>query len=240
MAFNRAFKESGLNVAWDVATYYELLQIAGGKERMKAYLHATGFGKPVSPEEEDELIAALHKRKTDILVEMIGAGELPLRPGVKRLMQEANERGIVVGICTTSNERTAGVIRDTMLKDIRIDIILAGDIVRRKKPDPELYNLAMERTGMTPDECFAIEDSKNGVEAARAAGIAVLATTNTYTEKEDFSSADIVVNCLGDPDGERARLVQGDLHGTFQGILSIDHLIAYLELKQSRQGEISK
>jgi beta-phosphoglucomutase-like phosphatase (HAD superfamily) len=146
-------------------------------------------------------------------------------------MREANERGIIVGICTTSNERTAQIIKDTMLKDVRIDLILAGDIVSRKKPDPEIYSLAMEKTGMMPAECFAIEDSKNGVDAARAAGMAVLATTNTYTEKEDLSSADIVVSCIGDPEGERAQLRRGDLHGAFQGVLSISHLIAHLEFK---------
>jgi HAD superfamily hydrolase (TIGR01509 family) len=228
VAFNRAFKEFGLPMEWDVVTYRELLQTAGGKERMRAYLHTKGFGKPVPLEKEDELVLALHKRKTDILTEMLAAGELPLRPGVRRLMREAKERGMLIGICTTSNEKIASMIADTMLKGVAVDLILAGDIVSRKKPDPEIYYLALETTGLRPEECFIIEDSKNGVEAARAAGMAVIATTNIYTEKEDLSSADIVVTCLGDPDGEKGQLKQGSFQDDFAGVVTIDHLIEHL------------
>ena len=154
VAFNRTFQEFGFPVDWDVATYQELLQTAGGKERMRDYLHTKGFGKTVLPEEEDELILALHKRKTDIFVGMLADGELPLRPGVRRLMLEAVERGILVGICTTSNEKTARLISDTMLSDVRINFILAGDIVRRKKPDPEIFLMALELT--TGTSCMII------------------------------------------------------------------------------------
>ena len=158
VAFNRTFKEFGLGFEWDVDKYHVLLQIAGGKERMRHHLHEKGFGVEVKAEEEDEFIKKLHKRKTEIFIELIESGRLPLRPGVKRLMKEANDRGLTMGICTTSNEKAARAVAYKILKDIKFDFLLAGDIVGKKKPDPEIYLLALKQSGLKPQECIVIED----------------------------------------------------------------------------------
>ena len=226
VAFNRAFKELGFNVDWDVMTYHDLLQIGGGKERLKHYLHREGFGAPVSPEDEDETIKRLHKAKTDLFIELIESGALPLRPGVRRFMKEVKERGLILGICTTSDERAASAIATRMLADVRIDFVLAGDVVSRKKPDPEIYHLALKRSGLRPEECVVIEDSRNGVEAAKAAGLYVVVTTNPYTEKEDLSRADLVLTCLGDPDGEKGKLRQ-TAKLSFDGVLHVQQVMEY-------------
>jgi len=227
VAFNQTFREFGYDFQWNVLKYQELLQVAGGKERMRHYLHTEGFGVAVKPEEEDELIRKLHHRKTEIFIELIESGQLPPRPGVKRLMREAMDSGLTVGVCTTSNERAARAVARSVLQDISLDFVLAGDVVNRKKPDPEIYNLALQKTGLEPDECTAIEDSRNGVLAAKAAGMHVVATTNVYTEHEDLSEADIVVTCLGDPDGEKGELKQGEECLEYAGVLRLDRLIEY-------------
>ncbi|MBN1974091.1 MAG: HAD-IA family hydrolase, partial [Sedimentisphaerales bacterium] len=67
------------------------------------------------------------------------------------------------------------------------------------KPDPEIYNLALKTLVLKPDECVVVEDSRNGLLAAKAAGMHCVVTTNGYTENEDFSEADMVVPELGDP-----------------------------------------
>ena len=125
----------------------------------------------IKPEEEDDLIKSLHKRKTEIFVELIESEKLPLRPGVKRLMTEAMDKGLTLGVCTTSNEKAAHTVAYKILKDIKFEFVLAGDVVSRKKPDPEIYLLALEKTGLAPDECVVIEDSRNGVLAANAANM---------------------------------------------------------------------
>jgi HAD superfamily hydrolase (TIGR01509 family) len=227
VAFNETFKEFGFNFEWSVDKYHELLQIAGGKERMRHHLHTEGFGVPVKPEEEDDLIKAMHKRKTAMFVELIESGRLPLRPGVKRLMQEAMQTGLILGVCTTSNEKAAHAVAYKILEDIKFDFVLAGDIVSKKKPDPEIYNLALEKAKVKPEECIVIEDSRNGVLAANAAGMHIVATTNGYTEKEDLSDADIIVTCLGDPEGDRGILKTGGNGLEYDGVLHIDQLIAY-------------
>ena len=227
VAFNRTFKEFGYDFEWDVEFYHELLQVAGGKERMKHHLCTKGFGVEIKPEDVDEHIKQMHLRKTAIFVEMIESGELPLRPGVKRLMQEVNDSGLILGVCTTSNERSAKAVAYGVLKDIKFEFVLAGDVVSKKKPDPAIYNLALEKTGFKPEECIVMEDSRNGVLAARAAGLNIVATTNIYTARENLSDADIIVTTLGDPDGEKGELKKGGAGLDYDGVLRLDQLVAY-------------
>ena len=226
VSFNETFKEMGFDVYWDEDYYHELLQIPGGKERMKHHLHTRGFGKEVKPEEEDDLIKAMHKRKTTLFIELIESGQLPLRPGIYRFMKEALDTGLILGICTTSNERAAQAIAYNILKDILFEFVLAGDIVSKKKPDPEIYNLALSKIGLKPEECLVIEDSEKGIMAAKAAGMRVVATSNGYTEKEDLSDADLIVNCLGDTAGELGRMTKGVIEG-YDGVLHIGQLLEY-------------
>jgi HAD superfamily hydrolase (TIGR01509 family) len=227
VAFNETFKHYGYDFEWDVDYYHELLQVAGGKERMKHHLHTKGFGVEVKPEDEDELIKEMHKYKTQTFIELIESGKLPLRPGVKRFMQEGMDAGLILGVCTTSNVKSAQAVAYNILKDIKFEFVLAGDMVKVKKPDPEIYNMALEKTGLEPNEVVVIEDSRNGVLAAKAAGLYIVATTNVYTEKEDLSDADIIVTSLGDPDGEKGVLKKGDEGLDYDGVLRVDQVVKY-------------
>ncbi|MBW2239577.1 MAG: HAD-IA family hydrolase [Deltaproteobacteria bacterium] len=227
VAFNEMFREFGYDFQWDVEKYHELLQISGGKERMRHYFREEGIFPGLSEEEETELLLKLHKRKTEIFIKLIESGKLPLRTGVKRLMHEALDKGLILGVCTTANERSANAIARGMLHDIKFNFVLAGDVVGKKKPDPEIYLLALEKTGLTPETCIVIEDSRNGVLAADKAGMHIVATTNIYTENEDLSEADIVVTSLGDPDGEKGILKQGDEKFQFDGVLKVEQLLKY-------------
>jgi len=225
VSFNLAFKEFGFTNEWSVDYYHELLQVAGGKERMKHHWQTKGFSKPVAEEEIDELIKAMHKRKTAIFVDLIERLKLPLRPGVHWFMKEAMQAGLKIAVCTTSNERVAKAVTEKALPDVKFDLVLAGDVVRKKKLDPEIYNLALSKTGLKPDEAFVVEDSRNGVLAAKGAGLPVLVTTNGYTEKEDLSAGDIIVTTLGDSDGEKGQLRKRDLK--FDGVLHVGQVVSY-------------
>ena len=227
VAFNQTFKSFGLNFQWNVEEYHKLLQIAGGKERMAYYLHTKGFNKPINPTEEERLIKDMHKAKTSKFIELIDSGKLPLRPGIKRLMKEANQAGIQIGICTTSDEKAAKAISTKYLNDITFGFILASDEVDKKKPDPAIYLLALQKSQLKPKECVVIEDSRNGVLAAKRAGISTLVTTNPYTEKEDLSGADIILTCLGDQNGEKGKLVCSTRPFTFDGVLHLQQFIDY-------------
>lgn len=210
VAFNKAFTLFGINAEWSIAKYHELLQIAGGKERMKFYFQEEG--KKYLPEEAslNEIVQQLHLLKTEIFISLIENGSLPLRPGIKRIMLEAKEKGILVGICTTSNEKAVMTILNSLLSEVKIDLILAGDIVTKKKPDPEIYLLALEKTGLSKNEVLVIEDSENGLIAGKEAGLKVLVTINEYTKNENLKCADAVVSSLGD-ENEKTLVLAGNL-----------------------------
>jgi HAD superfamily hydrolase (TIGR01509 family) len=191
---------------------------------MKHHWKTKGFSRPLTEEEIDNLVKEMHKRKTASFVELIESRQLPLRPGVHRFMKEAMEAGLKIAVCTTSNEKAAKAVTEKILSDIKFDLVLAGDVVTNKKPDPEIYNLALSKLGLKPEEVFVVEDSKNGVKAAKAAGLYCIVTTNVYTEKEDVNAGDIILTCLGDPDGENAELRKGDISG-FDGVLHVDQVI---------------
>ena len=228
VAFNDTFKHMGFDTEWDVDYYHELLQIGGGKERMKYHLKTRGFGKDIPIDEVDELIKQMHLHKTDRFIELIESGSLPLRPGIHRFMNEGVEAGLTLAVTTTSNERAAHAIAYKVLEDIPFKFVLAGDIVAKKKPDPAIYLLAMEKAGVQPQECLVIEDSRNGVLAAKAAGMHVVATSNFYTQREDLSDADVIVTALGDPDGEKGQLIKGNISG-YDGVLHVSQLTHMFE-----------
>lgn len=209
VAFNRTFTEFGLDTQWSVEEYRELLQVGGGKERMAHYQRTKGFGVDISAVEVSELIERLHRRKTDIFIELLESGALPLRPGIRRIMEEAAGSGWMLGVCTTSSEQAARAIAHGMLKGIPFAFVLAGDVVKAKKPNPAIYLLGLEKTGLQANECVVFEDSHIGVTAAKAAGMHVVATTSWYTEQEDLSMADVVVNCLGEVEGPHAEFRPG-------------------------------
>jgi len=212
-AFNQIFREFGLPVEWDVEEYGRRLKIGGGKERM-ASLFTPEFvaanGLPADPEGQAELLATWHKRKTAIYTEMVVAGKLPPRPGIRRVITAAQDAGWKLGVASTSAEASVHAILEYAVgkeRADRFDVFLAGDCVPKKKPAPDIYLLALEKLGVDPAEVLVVEDSRNGLEAAHAAGLRCLVTVNGYTEKEDFSEAILVVSSLGDPDGEQTTVI---------------------------------
>lgn len=228
VAFNETFKAFGYGFRWSVEEYHQLLQVAGGKERMRHYFKEKGLFTEKADEERDAFIKDLHKKKIEIFVSLIESGKLPLRSGIKRFMQEGMARGLKLGVCTTANERSARAVTRGLLGDIDFSFVLAGDMVHKKKPDPEIYLTGLEKAGLRSEECIVVEDSHVGIRAARAAGIRVVATTNVYTEGENLSAAAIVVSRLGDPDGRKGELKKGDARKLdYDGVLHVDQVMTY-------------
>ncbi len=227
VAFNKAFEEFGYDFHWDEDYYHRLLQVAGGKERMRHFFRKEGLLTQLSAEEMDAHLIELHACKTSIFMNMIEAGSLPLRPGIRRFMKEAAEEGLLICVCTTAAEKSARTVTKTMLPEVDFAHVLAGDIVKKKKPDPAIYNLALQRTGLAPENCLVIEDSEIGVQAAKAAGISVIATINGYTEEEDLSPADIVLSCLGDEGVELGVLKSPVENLDFKGVLHLSQVVDF-------------
>ncbi len=213
VAFNQTFREFGLPIEWSEADYAEKLQIAGGKERMASELTAEFVRENALPQESAALaeeVARWHRRKTEIYTEMVAAGKLPTRPGVRRLISEAQDAGWLIAVASTSAEPSVRAILEQAVgqeRADRVDLLLAGDVVAHKKPAPDIYLLAIERLGIDKSQVLVIEDSRNGLLAAVGAGLRCVVTVNGYTEDEENSEAILVVTSLGDPDGERTRVI---------------------------------
>jgi len=195
-AFNSAFAQAQMNVHWSVPEYRELLKVTGGKERLRAYFLARGL----TVSERD--LQALHRSKNELYAQNLRSGSCGLRPGVLRLMTEARDSGVLLGIATT----TSLVNVDALLREAlgarwkqEFACVVAGDQVAKKKPAPDVYQCCLANLRIAPAQAVALEDSPAGVAAARDAGVAVLATPSVYTMGEDFSRAHRLVPSLGDP-----------------------------------------
>ena len=212
-SFNQTFEEFGLPFRWSEEEYGRKLAIGGGKERMSSMLTPDvirAAGLPEDPEALAAEVAKWHKRKTAIYTEMVAAGKLPPRPGIRRLIGEAQDAGWTLAVASTSAEPAVRAILGYAVgqeRADRFDLVLAGDVVPKKKPDPAIYLLALERLAVPPADVLVVEDSRNGLLAGVGAGLRCLMTVNGYTEEEDSSEAILVVSSLGDPDGERTRVI---------------------------------
>jgi HAD superfamily hydrolase (TIGR01509 family) len=201
-AFNAAFAEHGLDWHWDEALYGKLLAITGGKERIRHYAEHHAPAVAARPY-FDALVKQLHAAKTAHYVRLVEQGGLPLRPGVARLIGEARQAGVRLAIATTTSLENVSALLDASLAPGSADwfeVIGAGDIVPHKKPAPDIYAWVLERLGLPASACLAIEDSANGLRAARAAGLRCLVTPNDYTAGDDFTGAWLMMADLQDLD----------------------------------------
>jgi len=203
-AFNKAFQLSGIDEEWGVELYGKLLETGGGKERMTAHWNEVGWPSddliPSDEEGRAAKVKALHLQKTDIFMDLIDEGSIPLRPGVLRLVDEAIENGVRLAVCSTSNEKAVSNLVKTLMGEERRSKfqIYAGDMVKVKKPAPDVYNMAVEDMGLDKSRCCIVEDTHIGLGAAKAAGISCLVTKSSYSADEDFTGASKIVDELGD------------------------------------------
>ncbi|MCL7745377.1 HAD-IA family hydrolase [Guyparkeria hydrothermalis] len=228
VAFNLAFREAGLDWHWDVPTYGELLAVTGGKERIRYFIDSWA---PEVPDVDDLTvwIAGLHKAKTAHYLELLRQGEIPLRPGVARLIAEARQAGVRLAITTTTTpENVTGLLKATLGDDSPdwFELIAAGDIVPAKKPAADIYHYTLEQMNLSANETIALEDSANGVRSARDADVPVIVTVNDYTAGDDFDGAIAVHTDLGEPN-EPAETLAGP--APEHGVIDLGYLKGLLE-----------
>ncbi len=214
VAFNHAFKEHGIDWEWSVETYGKLLAVTGGKERIKFYIN--DFLQDFTPPEAiDDFALKLHQSKTRHYLQMLEQGEIPLRTGVKRLLNEAREKGYRLAIATTTTPENVTYLLGSTLGEDSInwfEVIAAGDIVPAKKPAPDIYLYALEKMGLNAEDCIAFEDSQNGILSSQGAGLKTIITENGYTHQDPMEGAVIRLNNMGEPN-QPFTVLQGDAGG---------------------------
>lgn len=226
VAFNMAFAEAGYAREWDVPSYGELLKVTGGKERIRFDIER-GDMTAMS----DDQIASLHARKTAHYQGLIGEGRIPLRTGVRRLLEEAYRAGMKLGVATTTTPSALDALIEHSLGREWFDrfaVLAAGDIVPAKKPAPDIYQYAMQQLDVDSAETLALEDSGNGWKSAQAAGLRCVVTINDYTRSQDFDGADLVVSELGEP-GSTVEVLANPHGLTHRGCVTLAHLQSLMQ-----------
>jgi HAD superfamily hydrolase (TIGR01509 family) len=194
VAFNQAFSELAVPWRWDDAQYARLLRVAGGRERL---LHDMR-GREQAPESEPERIALaerIHRRKNQIYAGIVGAGRVPLRPGVLPLFEDCARQGVRMGIATTTTEANVEALMSGHLGSAwrsRFATVVCAEQAPLKKPDPQVYRRALQELALEPEAALAIEDSPAGVQAARAAGVAVIVARSVYFGEATLQGASAV------------------------------------------------
>jgi len=221
-AFNETFKLFGLNWYWDSELYSKLLSVSGGKERLAHYINHCNPKLESNFSVKD--IADIHKKKTEIFVDHVTKGEVSLRIGVDRLIQEAIESGLKLGIATTTTLKNVEALIMSTFGESAIDkfeVIGAGDIVKRKKPAPDIYRYVLDKMGLSGDECIAFEDSKIGFASATSAGLRTVVTLSEYTKTKNFEGALVVLDHLGE-ENKPFEIIKGG--PTRYSFVSVDYL----------------
>ena len=235
VAFNQMWKKLGVPWQWSPEQYAEKLKIGGGKERMASLFLDRNFQQvfavPKSAEARKALIATWHKEKTTIYQEIISSGRIVPRSGIKRIAEAALGADWKVAVASTSAKPSVEVVLTHVVGASTANrfAVFAGDIVTAKKPAPDIYLLATRGMGIAPENCVAIEDSRNGLLSAVAAGIRVVVTTSWFTRDEDFSEARLVVSALGDPASESATVNANRIGRAIGDYVKLEDLMAVLD-----------
>jgi HAD superfamily hydrolase (TIGR01509 family) len=210
VAFNAAFEAFDLPDRWNEATYRGLLSTTGGERRLLRWLTSPESSFSGRPEAEcREMAKALHRWKSDRVEAMAAAGEIPPRPGVTGWLDELATHQVRLAVATTGARQWALPLLDTVFGRDRFEVVVTGDQVAHRKPDPEAYHLTLERLGLDSTAVVAVEDSGPGWESARAAGVPCVVVTNAETDPASVAAADLLLDTF-----------VPDAYGVLSGVLA--------------------
>lgn len=182
-AFNKAFKAHGLDWCWHREEYLKMLESSGGHDRIAEY--ADSIGQAVDAE-------AIHRSKSEFFQNSLAESQVKPRAGVVETIRDAKNKGLKIAFVTTTSQANISMLMNALSPSIKMadfDLILNADSVDRPKPDKAAYTFALEKLGEKSDDCIAIEDNLDGIEAAIAAGLKCIALPNENTAHHDFTKA---------------------------------------------------
>jgi HAD superfamily hydrolase (TIGR01509 family) len=207
VAFNRAFEACAVPWRWDETHYGDLLRITGGRERLMFDMNQRADAP--APAERDAIARAIHARKNAFYAELVHSAGIPLREGVLALMQQCRERGVRMGIATTTSRSNLDALLRVHLGagwGEWFAVSVCGEDVQRKKPDPEVYVQALRALGIGPLEAVAIEDAPGGAVEERVADTPGVVTRSAYFAQAPIEGAVAVGPGLHDRRGWRPAL----------------------------------
>jgi HAD superfamily hydrolase (TIGR01509 family) len=119
--------------------------------------------------------------------------------GVVELLEKLKAGQYTMAIASSGLRKNIDVILNKLHVNQYFDLIVSGEDVIKGKPEPDIFLKVSNHFGRKPEDCVVIEDSKNGVLAAKAAGMTCLAYFNPHSGNQDLTQADIVFDHFNDP-----------------------------------------
>ncbi len=169
-------------------TFDIFLNYVGTSNEKVARDYIVAGGKPKSIEE-------LVERKQQLYMEVIS--EIQLYDGVVAILETFHDK-VQMAVASSSHSKEVSAILDTHKISRFFEYVIGGDMVRKRKPDPEIYLKTLDVLGVSAKESIAFEDTNFGITAVKEAGIYGIAVPNDYTKNHDFSRADKVISSLRD------------------------------------------
>ncbi|MGH4139365.1 HAD family hydrolase [Clostridium sp.] len=120
--------------------------------------------------------------------------EILLIDGVKDLIEELHGNGVKLAIASSSPLNVIDAIAKKFHIEEYFEAFVTGDDVKRSKPEPDIFIFAAKKLGVSAENCIVIEDSHNGVLAARKAGMKCVGINSDPEGRQDISTADLVIN----------------------------------------------
>ena len=182
-SFNKAFKQYGLDWNWNKREYQSLLNKSGGKNRISRYA-----------KKKKILVnsAYLRKLKTKIFNNYLKKNQLKLRPGVKNLISICKKEKIKIGFVSSTTMNNINAILYSLRNSInKKDFAFIGNakLVKKFKPNPDIYKLALKKLKLKANDCIAIEDTQESLNSARRAKIKCVIFPGKFHSKKNFIGA---------------------------------------------------
>jgi len=139
----------------------------------------------------EELVAMEYRLYFDHIASL---GDLSPIPGVKELIESLHQKGVRLALASSNYMNVIEMVLDIFKLQKYFDVITSGEQVENGKPAPDIFLAALKQLGVKAEECLVIEDSENGVKAAKTAGIKCVGFKGMNLRNQDLSLADLVVS----------------------------------------------
>lgn len=146
----------------------------------------------------NETVEQLKELEKELKYETLKAAQLVPTAGVVEFLEELKKKEYTITIASSSLKKNIDLILSKLSLENYFDLIVSGEQVVKGKPDPDIFLKVAQHYQRLPQECIVIEDSTNGVSAAKAAGMTCIGFYNPGSGKQDLSSADHIMDNFND------------------------------------------
>ena len=136
----------------------------------------------------------LIEKREKMILDIMANEDIKPVSGIPELLRSIKALGLKTAVASSSGIELIKLVLDRLGIAVYFDSITSGNDVKRGKPDPDVFLLAAERIGVNPRDCFVVEDSENGVKAAKSAGMKALGYINPTSGYQCLDMADFITD----------------------------------------------